>query len=195
MPRQGVWQNLRARRQSRHLVSSRLVSLPSTFHLVVATFGMQETGRLCSQWGSISGRCWVQEASGLRGKSQTWYFKIFLIWTSKSYKVEPLTWSAPGALPQLDISVTQWGIWLFLVPCGGATSTHTKRDLRRWVWARITWSFPLKSWWNHSPICQALVRRTAGPEQRKGPLQSDVRGGFELSISYSFVYFTCSLTV
>lgn len=52
------------------------------------------------------------------------------------------------------------------------------------------------SWRSHSPICQALARRTVGPGQRRFLCKAMLaEGGFELSISYSFVYFTCSLTV
>lgn len=46
------------------------------------------------------------------------------------------------------------------------------------------------------PIWQALVRRTAVPgKEGSFAKQCCQRAVFELSISYSFVYFTCSLPV
>lgn len=112
----------------------------------------------------------------LRGKPQSWCFKIFLIWTSKSYKVEALTRFA-------QVPSHNWtSVWLHEASGYSwslvGSPPFTQRETWGEAWAWITWSFPLKSWWNHSPICQALVRRTAGPEQRRVLCKVMSEGGF-----------------
>lgn len=177
MPRQGVWQNLRARRQSRHLVSSRLVSLPSTFHLVVVTFGMQETESFSLSVGQRKQK--ELNSAGqwfLRGKPQTWCLKIFLIWTSKFYKVEPLTWSAQVPSHNWTSVWPPWGIWLFLVP-DGVTSTHTKRDLR-WGLRTNHLKFPSEKLVEPQSHLPGPGEENSRSWAKKGPLQSDVRGRF-----------------
>ena len=179
MPRQGVWQDPSAGRQYRHLVSLGLISLP-TFHLVVVTSGIQEMGVGGAFALSMGQREQEKLRSAgqwfLRGEPQTWCFKIFFIWTSKSYKVEPLTQPAQAPSHNWASVWPPWGIWLFLVP-GGVLSTHTRRGLR-WGLSMSHLKFPSDKLVEPQSYLPGPGKGNSRSWAKKGPLQSDVRGRF-----------------
>lgn len=148
---------------------------------MVVTCGIQEMRCFVLSVGQCkqkelrwSGQCF------LRGEPQIWCFKIFLIWTSESYKVESLT--QPAQMPPPPDNWTSvwppWGIWLFLV-AGGVNSTHTRRGLG-WGLSMNHLKFPC---WKVGGTIAPSARPWQGEQQvlglKKGPLQSDVvRGRF-----------------
>lgn len=195
MPRQGVSQNPRAGRQDTHAVSLGLSSLPSTFHLVVMTFGTWETWGFALSVGPSeqkelrSAGQWL-----LRGDPQTWRFKMFFISTSKSYEVEPLmqpTGVTPTTSHQPRLGEASDHSWS---PVGSPPLTQEGLGVRpEHESAEISLQ---TSWQSHNASArswqQAQEVLGKGVSFAKRCWQ---RAVFELSISYSFVYFTCSLTV
>lgn len=170
-----------------------IISLSWTLPLVVMPLGKGDMGGLALSVGSVSMRSWGQHTSGFQGVIRR-HGLGSSISTSEPRKMELLTQHAQVSSHKWPSVTLLGGIWPFLVP-GVVIPTDMRRDL---AWGLITKhpKFPCRVYKLSRPEPHLLGPggEVLGKEGCFAKWRCQ-RAVFELSISYSFVYFTCSLTV